>query len=873
MSNSSSGNSFNPITKERTQKTTSIIILIAIIAIYLFICTLSLHATMVQIENPRATFTDAINGAGAHFMAGPFNIGPAMKQIGLWLFLGGIAGAVLILMYRSTAAMKKHDPSDTVKGRAHFMTLAELKEFNKHCNAPFGSESSESDENMILSQDIRLGMDDRKTFLNCNVLTIGASGAGKSRYFAAPNILQFNTNFVITDPSGELLRDYGKALEDNGYIVNVFNLSDPFNGDRYNPFNYIQKEKDVFILVNSLIKNTTPPDSHANDPFWENSEKVLLSALILYVWHRYPKKERTFNAVMKLLSIANVDEETGTSPLDDLFKDFEEQPGVGKDNLAIQQYQTFKLGAGKTLKSILISVGVRLESFKLADIKYLTSADDFDFYHFADRKRAIFVVLPTGEDTFNFLASLMYSQLFTTLYDYCESYGQYGWAISLNGKSFRTEHAHDEEESIEAKKKIEAFKADIEKGCKIEHNKERSLYEIRTVEGNELVTWRGRKTDAEKIMSELKNVEINPTVGSEGKGRCPHHVRFILDEFANIGQIPQFEQKLSTIRKYAISCSIIIQALSQLKGLYEKQWNTIISNCDTKLLLGCDDPETLEWAVKMFGKKTTTVENTSWQGSGQGSTSYNKDSIELISESDLGLMAKDECIVRIRQRPPYYGKKFELTGHKNYKYAKSRAGKYKVKGAPAEVRKKLVVKPWIETAQERKVPLTTNQIIGESPLDKSDDKQDKKGKENAQLKQNNQANQGENKNKKPDTPNNKKPETSNTAKSSQGIVSTTTGGENPRSKRKDDREKEQKARNEARKQEAKDAEAIKKAREQLPKEPVTAQMNLYCESLSASDDILTAEELKESIQETAESGATIKYITPPPAAILYTSFF
>ena len=622
-----------------------------------------------------------------HGILHPFNMSITLLNIGIILGVA-LIGAVGYAMYSSNKELKKHDNPDTVKGEAHLMTAQELTEYNMKFSAPLKQERNDGPENMIISKDIRLAIDNKGTRRNCNILVIGGSGAGKSRFFAAPNILQYNSNFVITDPSGELLQDYGKGLEDNGYAVKVFNLTDVYRSSRYNPFHYIHEEKDVFTLVNTLIKNTTPPDGKAGDPFWENSEKLLISALVLYLWHTAEEKDQTFAKVVEMINLAQVDENDSTveSPLDLLFRDLEE---ADPDNLAVKQYKKFKLGAGKTLKSILISVGVRLQDFDLQDIQYLTAKDEMHFESFADTKQALFVIIPTADSTFNFLVSLMYSQLFSALYTYAETRARYSWTARTNDLDIlRVEQAISASDSPRAKSVIKSFVQKVKNGVTIEYDDVKKLYNIYTKEdadGNrELVAWRGTEKMAEEYVKQLKNIKAVKMSGA----RCPYHVRLILDEFANIGQIPDFDKKLSTMRKYEISCSIILQALSQLKEIYKDNWNTLTSNCDTKLFLGCDDTETIKWITEMLGKKTTTVENTSYQSKGQGSTSYNKDSLELLTIDQVSMMADDECIVRIRGVRPYFGKKFELTKHENFEYAKSVAGTFVIPLSPDAKKRK-----------------------------------------------------------------------------------------------------------------------------------------------------------------------------------------
>lgn len=647
----------------------------------------------LRANNPRMGVSDAINKAATNIFVHPFYIFPIPKGSVTMFFLMSVLAVTVGVMMYAEKALKKHDNPDTVNGEAHLMTIDELKQYNLRFAAPLGKPEIDGPNNMIISKDIRLAIDNRGTRRNCNILVIGGSGAGKSRFFASPNILQYNCNFVITDPSGEMLRDYGKALEDNGYEVKVFNLTDVYRSNKYNPFHYIKEEKDVFTLVNTLIKNTNPSEGKGGDPFWEKSENLLLTSLILYLCHKAPVEEQNFASVVKMINIADVDENTSESKLDVLFQELEDED---KENLAVSQYKKFKLGAGKTLKSILISVGVRLQTFDLADIRYLTNTDDFEFERFADTKQALFVVIPTADTTFNFLVSLLYSQLFSSLYSYAETRAEYGWKLSIDPlTNIKVIQAGNAKESKKAEKNANKLYKEIKAGTKIVYDKEKKLYRIFTKKHNVQIGWRGTEAMAQEFVKKLDNLKVEKC-----GARCPNHIRLILDEFANIGQIPDFNEKLATMRKYEISCSIILQALSQLKDIYKDKWNTIVSNCDTKLFLGCDDSETIEWMLKMLGKKTTTVENTSFQAKGQGSTSYNKSSLDLLTIDQISMMQDDECLVRIRGVRPFYGKKYELTNHPNYKYANKKSGSFTI--------------PLSEDAKNRKVGFLRERIAKEN---------------------------------------------------------------------------------------------------------------------------------------------------------------
>ena len=449
-------------------------------------------------------------------------------------------------------------------------------------------------------------------------------------------------------------------------------ISDCYKSNKYNPFRYIHSEKDVFILVNTLIKNTTPPDAHKGDPIWENGEKLLLNAIFLYLWHVVPPEEQTFENVMEMIDMANINE-NDPEAIPQLQKLFAKLAKEDPENLAVQQYKKFNSGATRTLKSFLISLNTRLQAFDLPDMKYLTSGDELDLDHFADKKQVLFVIIPTADTTFNFIVSMLYSQLFSCLYEYVEKRSKYGWIAKIGDQNIiKVEQARSRKDSTKAKERMEDF---AKRCCQCRppvKNEESDRWEVYTTDG-ELVGWRGTKEAAERFKEALKTLKIEKC-----KKRCPIHVRMILDEFANLTQIPEFNQKLSTIRKYEMSCAIILQAISQLKELYEKEWNTIAGNCDTKLLLGSDDVETLEWYQKMLGKKLVRIADESYSNQKGGSTNYKYQSVDLATIAELRTIASDECIVLVRGEQPYWGKKYATEDHRHYREACDSEGRFEI---------------------------------------------------------------------------------------------------------------------------------------------------------------------------------------------------
>lgn len=431
--------------------------------------------------------------------------------------------------------------------------------------------------NMILSDEVFLSMNTRKTRRNNNQAVHGGSGAGKSRFYIKPNILQADCSFVVTDPSGELLETTGKFLEEQGYEIKVFNLQQMEYSNRYNPFKYIRDQKGVLSMVNVLMENTTVKGASKGDPFWDDSVKALLQALSFYLISECNEDEQNFSSVMRLLRCAEVKEDQGDfeSTLDILFRKLKERE---PEHIAVQTYAIFKQAAGKTAQSILVSTSVRLQTFNLEDIARLTNTDDIDLKSIGDKKTALFCITPVSDSTYNYLVAMLYTQLFETLYYHAE-------------------------------------------------------------------------------------------VECEGK-RLSHHVRFLLDEFANVGTIPEFAQKVSTMRKYEISVTIVLQALSQLKALYEKEWDVILGNCDEQIFLGGNDQTTTKYISEKIGKETIKVRNSSrsYGSHGSSSLSYNTQARDLITPDELTNMDNENCVVFIRGEDPFFSKKYDYERHPNYKY-------------------------------------------------------------------------------------------------------------------------------------------------------------------------------------------------------------
>lgn len=432
-----------------------------------------------------------------------------------------------------------------------------------------------SGQNLILTQNVRIGLDGRKHRRNLNVLVVGGSGAGKTRFYAKPNVMQANTSYVVLDPKGEILRDTGYLLEQQGYDIKVLDLIDTSRSHGFNPFVYLRDDKDVLRLVSNLIRNTTPKGAQSNDPFWERAETALLEALILYLVNEAPPEEQNFPMVMEMINAAEVKEEDEeyASVLDELF---ERLAMRDPEHLAVKQYHIFKLAAGKTAKSILISLGVRLEKFNLPQIASIVSYDELDIPSLGERKTALFAIIPDNDSSLNFIIGMMYSSVFQELY-------------------YIADHVHG--------------------------------------------------------------------------GRLPTHVHCVMDEFANVALPDEFDKLLATMRSREISVSIIIQNIAQLKALFEKQWESIIGNCDEFLYLGGNEDSTHELVSKKLGKATidTNTYGKSTGQSGNYSTNYQIGARELYTSDEIRMLDNRYALLFIRGERAIQDEKYDILRHPNVK--------------------------------------------------------------------------------------------------------------------------------------------------------------------------------------------------------------
>ncbi len=518
-----------------------------------------------------------------------------------------LAGIVVAVVLKVLVWQKQADAKKLRKGieygSARWGTAEDIK--------PYMSEDPWM--NIPLTATEALTMESRpkqpKYARNKNIVVIGGSGSGKTRFFVKPSVMQMNCSMVITDPKGTLIEECGKMLakgppkkDKNGnimkdksgkvvhepYVIKVLNTINFSKSLHYNPFAYIRSEKDILKLVTTIIANTKGEGEKSSEDFWVKAEKLLYTALIAFIWYEGDEEEKNLNTLLDLLNESETREEDETyqNPVDMMFQELEERD---PQHFAVRQYKKYKMAAGKTAKSILISCGARLAPFDIAELREIMSYDEMELDKIGDRKTALFLIMSDTDTTFNFVIAMLQSQLFNLLCD----------------------------------------KADDVYG-----------------------------------------------------GRLPVHVRVIADEFANIGQIPQFDKLIATIRSREISASIILQSQSQLKAMYKDSADTILGNCDTTLFLGGKEKTTLKEMSELLGKETIDLYNTSETRSNQKSfgLNYQKTGKQLMTEDEIAVMDGGKCILQIRGARPFLSDKYDITKHKNYRFLadENEKNRYKV---------------------------------------------------------------------------------------------------------------------------------------------------------------------------------------------------
>lgn len=466
----------------------------------------------------------------------------------------------------------------------YFSTRRNYRRREEHGSAKWGEaravnkkyEQKPMSANKLMTQNVSIGLNAKKHRRNLNTLVCGGSGAGKTRFYCKPNLMQCNTSFVILDPKGEILRDTGYLLENKGYEIRVLDLISMEKSHCYNPFVYLKSDNDVQRLVTNLFKSTTPKGSQSQDPFWDTAASMLLLALIFYLNYEAPEEEQNFPMVMEMLRAGSIEDEEDNRPsqLDNLFSELEyENP----EHIAVKYYHNYHSGSAKTLKSIQITLAARLEKFNLESLASLTSTDELDLMSMGEKKVALFALIPDNDSSFNFLVSILYTQLFQQLF-------------------YSADHIHG--------------------GC------------------------------------------------------LPIPVHFLMDEFANVSLPDDFDKILSVMRSRGVSVSIILQNLAQLKALFEKQWESIVGNCDEFLYLGGNEQSTHKYVSEMLGKETIDT-NTFGKSSGRSgnySTNYQISGRELLTPDEVRMLDNRYAILFIRGERPIMDLKFDILKHPNVSF-------------------------------------------------------------------------------------------------------------------------------------------------------------------------------------------------------------
>lgn len=516
----------------------------------------------------------------------------------------------------------------------YFSSMKNYRRREEHGSAKWGSakkinkkyQQKPLSQNKLMTQNVCIGINAKAHRRNLNTLVCGGSGAGKTRFYCKPNLMQCNTSFVILDPKGEILRDTGYLLEKEGYELRVLDLINMEKSHCYNPFVYIQDDNDVQKLVTNLFKSTTPKGSQAQDPFWDTSASMLLSALIFYLHYEAPEDEQNFAMVMEMLRAGSIEDEEDPrpSPLDELFSELELN---NPEHIALKYYRAYHSGSAKTLKSIQITLASRLEKFNLESLASLTTTDELDLPSMGYKKVALFALIPDNDTSFNFLVSILYTQLFQQLF-------------------YVADH----------------------------------IYE----------------------------------------GALPMPVHFLMDEFANVSLPDDFDKILSVMRSRGVSVSIILQNLAQLKALFEKQWESIVGNCDEFLYLGGNEQSTHKYVSEMLGKETidTNTYGKSTGHSGNYSTNYQISGRELLTPDEVRMLDNQYAILFIRGERPVMDFKYDILKHPNVAFTTDGKGKpYKHGEVTIEHASISILNVDINDIEINNVPETTYELLSEEDFE------------------------------------------------------------------------------------------------------------------------------------------------------------
>lgn len=658
----------------------------------------SLHYSAVAAQNPGMSILEIIGAVSDRITAAPLNFTGAViaSAVKTALIIGGVAGFAAYYFYTEEKRKEHIDPRKA-QGSSDWNT--DYKKFQKE-NAICDKNGKPTNQNMILGKGLVYGIKEKE---NVNVMIIGSAGSGKSFGVIKPNLLQMNTSFVITDPSGEIFRAEAKLLMENGYNVKIFSTSSMGSSNVYNPFDYVYDEDGnvdetrVTSMISMFMANAQDLQKNGKgDPFWDKSSKALLIACAMLLLDFYPPETHNMYHMLKLVQKGKTSESRSDDQTE-LGKIFEAARKKNPDSHCFSSYDTFVLAPARTANSILISAAVDLNMFNQTKVRNMTTTayqvqtsdlegkilkyrkdkkgnlirtdQNIDIRTVGDEKTAIFVNIPQADGTFNFLVSMMYSQLFESLYGRAEKICPKKWMIK-DKEGFPLITMLDTERDA---KKVANLYANARILEKTEHN--RPVYYIVNPNAGEQFTYPGyndgylkkvfSKDIAQKYIDECKDPHIE-----HGKERLPWHVQCLLDEFANIGQIPEFPEKLATMRKYEISCMIVLQSRSQLENRYDKNWTGIMSNCDTTIFLGTSDYDTCEYISKRLGTKTVRVVTHGSSNSGRGKSGSTNESYqkrELMTPDEVARMDNKDCIVMSKRGGnPFYVSKYKASDHPNW---------------------------------------------------------------------------------------------------------------------------------------------------------------------------------------------------------------
>lgn len=639
-----------------------------------------------------------------HMSAHPFSLNGALTDAGaVFSILGGLTlifGMVAAYCWTESSS-KAHENSTTAKGSASFNK--DFKGFKERYTEKKPSESQGSpDPNIILGTNLYYGI---KQGRNSNVVIMGSAGSGKSFGVIKPNLMQLNTSYVITDPSGEMFQAEAKLLLENGYNVKIFSTSDMVHSNCYNPFDYVFDEEGkisetrVSTMINMFLQNAADLKNNRGDEFWTKSAKALLTALAMLLLEFFPRQYHNMPEMLRLVQKGRVNENERGASETELDRLFSEARARNPEAHCLSSYDTFKLAPARTANSILISAAVDLNMFNQDEVRNMTTTsylvknrnlkgqvreyfyengdlirtdDNIDLRTIGDEKTCLFINIPQADSTYNFLVSMMYSQLFETLYGRAEKICPKKYIVlDKTGSPVLTmlDSREDADKAVELYKNAEITERN-ENGKTVFYLYNRNAEKKFCIPGygRGLMKRVHSRKAGEELKKRLEGCEV-----VQGRKRLPVHVQCLLDEFSNIGAIPDFPQKLATMRKYEISCMIVVQSLSQLKNRYDKLYADILSNCDCTIFLGSTDPETCKYISQdRLGKRTIRIENRSrshsgGKGSRSSSSSYNLDSRDLATPDEVSRLKKDMSYVMVSGEKPFLVKKYKASDHPNWK--------------------------------------------------------------------------------------------------------------------------------------------------------------------------------------------------------------